>query len=472
MTRAFSVLLLATLSPSTALASGYFYSDSGVVASTRGGAWVAGANTRFAQRYNPAGLIRIDRPTLDLGVSFVQQNVSFQRAGEDFDGNRYATVKNQAAPFTVPEFGYAMPVGDKFAFAFGLYTPYAPSSDYDPEGPQRYTVIDTLILQGNIGPSFAWQPVEQFTLGVGLQWGFLSVGQRLNANVAVIENEAQDDVEQDIAVDVRVQDLFTPSANIGVLIDPVEAVSIGLMFQPPTGYKARGAMTFDASESEGVQNLLEPNDDGSFVWTDEAVALNLALPLEFRAGVAVRPIPDLEIEVAAHYVNWGSVDEILIEEIDVTVGSVIGDQTLPDTIGLPAAFKSSTTYSLGAEGKIGDVAMIRGGGFYEPTAVRRRNLAVGTIDMNKVQLGIGGSVLAGDNLRFDVAANMLFFPETTVNNSEVQQINALNTENDPSLSYPSGLIVGNGTYNSNGWTVGVGASWAFGKPNDDDETDS
>ena len=59
--------LLALLMSAPAQASGYYYSDSGIVATGRGGAWVAIADTRFAQRYNPAGLIRSDKPTFNIG---------------------------------------------------------------------------------------------------------------------------------------------------------------------------------------------------------------------------------------------------------------------------------------------------------------------------------------------------------------------------------------------------------------------
>ena len=68
-----ALLAALALLPASALASGYYYSDSGIVATGRGGAWIAGADTQFAQFHNPAGLIRIDKPTINLGWSGVQQ---------------------------------------------------------------------------------------------------------------------------------------------------------------------------------------------------------------------------------------------------------------------------------------------------------------------------------------------------------------------------------------------------------------
>ncbi|MCB9684984.1 MAG: outer membrane protein transport protein [Alphaproteobacteria bacterium] len=138
------LLLTATLLCATpAWAGGYFYSDSGIVATGRGGAFVAGATGQFAQYYNPAGLIRVDRPTVTLGWSGVQQNVSFSRLKDD--GTFYDPAVNQAAPFSVPELGFTTPIGQRVGFAFGFYSPFAPSSEYDEEGPQRYSIKDTLV---------------------------------------------------------------------------------------------------------------------------------------------------------------------------------------------------------------------------------------------------------------------------------------------------------------------------------------
>jgi hypothetical protein len=164
-----------------ALAGGYFYSDSGIVATGRGGAFVAGADTQFAQYHNPAGLIRVQDPTFNLGFSSVQQHVRFTRL--DADGEPLPVAENQAAPFVVPQLGFATPlVRGKLAMAIGMTSPFAPSSDYDPNGSQRYSIVDTSIYQFSLGPSFAWRPVRQITFGLGLQANVLILGQAVKVS--------------------------------------------------------------------------------------------------------------------------------------------------------------------------------------------------------------------------------------------------------------------------------------------------
>ena len=61
------LLLLA----STAQAGGYYFSDIGVRAYSRGGAFVAGADDLTALYYNPAALTRLRRGTVTLNVAGV-----------------------------------------------------------------------------------------------------------------------------------------------------------------------------------------------------------------------------------------------------------------------------------------------------------------------------------------------------------------------------------------------------------------
>ncbi|MBX2797872.1 MAG: outer membrane protein transport protein [Myxococcales bacterium] len=438
-----------------ALAGGYFYSDAGIVATGRGGAWVAGADTQFAQYYNPAGLIRVERPTVNVGWSGVQQNVGFRRLRPGADPAEpdafYDEAVNQASPFSVPQIGFATPLTPDIALAVGFYSPFAPSSLYEEEGPQRYTIKDTLIYQFSVGPSIAVRPHPMLTLGLGLQWKYLQVGQTVD--VTVNGDDAQ---LGDIAVEARVVDLFTPNINAGLLFEPIDQVSVGLAVQPSTQFQARGPASLDFTDSF-VDVLLNESQ-----YTDEDVALNLQLPWVVRAGVAVRPVERLEIEAAVVWQDWSSLADISIEEIDITVDSdsiaLPPDQRQVDEeIVLPAGLRDTVSWRLGAEVQLEDWLELRAGGFYENAALTPQEVSVALVDTDKVQLGGGGSLyLLGQRLRLDASAAVLLFDNLQIRDSTVSQIDA------GVIDGVVPLVVGNGDLRSNGWVVGLQAQWAFG----------
>ena len=448
---------------STALAGGYFYSDSGIVATGRGGAWVAGADTQFAQYYNPAGLIRVKNPTLNVGLSLVQQRTSFTRV--DDSGETLPTVENQAAPFKVPQLGFASPlIADKLAFAFGIVSPYAPSADYDPDGAQRYTIVDSSIYQWSLGPSFAWRPHEMFTVGVGLQAKSLMLRQSLNISASGV-----DVAGGDINVTADVVDAFAPNVNVGVLFEPHEAVSIGLALQPATRFHAKGKAVLDltaGSLGTAVEGDVDRFQDGRCddTQTDpvcanpDGIGLEIQLPLVLRAGVAVRPIPNLEIEAAAVYQRWSSLQSILLTDVDPELVVFGNPAELDSEFALPAGLRDTTSLRLGGEWRVSDLLELRAGGFWENGAYRDQQLTVAVYDTSKVQVGGGASIHPADGrLRFDVSAARLFFPSKDITDSEVTLVNAdvLGTGFDAAT-------VGNGSYASKGWVAAAQVSVLFG----------
>ncbi len=435
-------ILVALLLPSEAWAGGYFYSDSGIVALGRGGAWIAGADTQFAQYHNPAGLIRVDAPTLNLGYSAVQQNVTFDRLS---DGAYQPTAENLAPPFSVPEIGFATPISRKVGFAFGFTSPFAPSSLYDADGAQRYTVIDTTIYQFQIGPAVAWQPVPWLTVGLGLQWQYLEIGESLKLTTALVpgpENPAAD-----VGVTVRGRDAFTPNANLGVLVEPVPELSIGLSVQLPSRFRAGGSAELDFSGSS-LAALLEET-----TYADDDVFLDIDLPLVLRGGVAVRPVPTVEIEAAVVWQRWSSLEDITIRDVDVALQAQIDLPDVPTEFVLPAGLSSTASYRLGGEWRALDELALRAGGFWESGSLPPQDISVALYDPSKWQIGGGGSVfLVDQRLRFDASAAFVQFQRLDVRDSTVTQVNALDGPE---------TVVGNGDYRSSGWVLGAAASWAF-----------
>ena len=443
--RLFRLVSLAplTLASLPALAGGYYYSEAGIVSTGRGGAWVAGADTQFAQMINPAGIIKVEDPTFNIGLSAVQQNIRFTRT--DAFGFDMDEVKNQAAPYAVPQFGFAMPIGDKFSWAFGFYSPFAPSSKYEPDGNQRYSIIDTTIQQFTLGPSIAVRPIPQLTIGLGFSWELFRVREKLTVTLSGPNPDGSDRPQSDITFEVGVHDWFTPSFNAGFLVEPIPQLSIGASIEPPFKVRAKG-------QAEAVFSDELASAFGIDAITDEDILFDLDLPLVLRAGVAVRPIPNLEIELAGDYQRWQSLTELKVRELQLE-GLPI---EAPEEVTLPAELNDSFSIRLGGEYRVNDMLEVRAGGFWEKGAFDDADLSVALYDTNKVQVGTGASLWFLDGrLRVDASTAYIAFQNKDITNSQVTQVNVLDPE--------GGGIVGNGQYRTNGWILSTQLQWAFKK---------
>jgi long-subunit fatty acid transport protein len=434
-----------------AYGGGYYFGESGIVASGRAGAWIAGAEGQFAQYHNPAGILRVDGPELSLGFSGVRQGVRFTRT--DGAGVDQAEVRNEDPTFVIPEFGFASPLGKKVAFAFGFTSPFAPSYKYPRDGAQRYSMVDSDIWQFAVGPSLAVRPVPWLSVGASLGAQFLRVEQRLVVTTSGPAADGSDNPDGDVEVWASIWDRAQPWWNAGILLEPHSAVSIGLSLTPPVNFVGRGP-----GELDFAGHALEDSLD-RVVWRDDEVAIRVGLPVILKAGVAVRPWSNVEIELAGSYEDWSSLADLQVSEIDVVVTSerFSLERAVPSELSLPSDFRDVVSLRLGGSWRLRPEVEVRAGVAWDRGALAPANLSVALVDPWKVQSAAGFSAwLVDGRLRIDGMGSLVAFPSLNLESSEVTQTGV------PVLTptVPEG-VVGNGTLQSIGFTTGVRLTWAF-----------
>jgi long-chain fatty acid transport protein len=466
-------------------ASAYYFLDSGARAIGRGGAWIVGGDDLSAQYYNPAELSNIKRPMLNVQGWAVAQNIQFDRADEDGQ-DPYENVHNESPPIYEPEFGYAAPLGGispilkNTTLAVGLYVPTSPYLAFPEDGPQRYSLIDSLIWQVYAGPSVAQKITPWLTVGAGLQYTFLRVEERLAATICTLpdaedcanaDSRQYEDPANDIVLGVKTWDPFELSWNAGFILKPTPRVEIGAAFQPPIKYTAPGSISATFNENYSLANQLD-----GLSFTDDDVTLKVTIPMIVRAGVQVTPIDPLRVELAGTWTNWAVMKELRITDMDLTVkhaddATLLQDDiVVTDDVVFPTGYQNSWSARLGGDYQLNEWAQVRAGAHYESSAVPDANLAVNLVDGPKWGVGAGATFTVAKRVAFDVAFAEQFMGSREITNSKVTQ-QALLTELSPpyASTVVPGKVIGNGKMTSNVTFVAVGATLYFGasepKPN-------
>lgn len=490
-------------------AAAYYFTDIGVRSFSRGGAFVAGADDLTALYYNPAALTRLKRPQVMLNVAGVQQFVSFERAQIDGAGPlvrgpdrtvegwgdptnvQFEAIKNNAPAYVIPHFGASSRFGTKnTTFAIGFYPPYAPDLAYDEDGPQRYSLIDVMVIQTALGPSVAHQFNDWISVGAGVAWNVLLAEQELkisvpfhNSQVGIPEidpetNELKvpigdptpnEDPLNDVGFEFAAADWQGLSWNAALMIEPPEQNwAWALMVQPPVSFSATGTMNADFSNhilhtegAAGDQIIV------SKTVSDDEVKLEITMPLIIKTGFAFRPTDRSEIELAGVWQNWSSIDQLTITDLNLQV-DLNGEHTVPaasmpdvvitDDVILPAGYRDAWSLRLGGQQDLGDNFTLRTGVFYEISAIPGATQSVSLIDGNKIGYGLGGGYRASDNWTFDFGLSQSFLSPTEVTDSEVKQISVDAMTGD----FLEGTTIGNGTYKSSTLIFGGGITWEFG----------
>ena len=483
-------LLLPLLSVD-AHAAGYYTSDVGVRAFSRGGAYVAGANDLLALWYNPAALTRLGDGMVTIDIAAVSQSAFFDRKdypGEgaetgqvgsgDFADLNNPAIENSAPAYPIPHMGAAWNFGLKnTVFAIGFYPPYAPDLSYPSDGPQRYTLTDTLIIHTFTGASVAHRLWDRLSIGGGLSWNYLRVEQELAVSVPwVVPGETDmtkltqnEDPRFDVPFTLDGIDNTALGWNLGLLYEPPSnRYAFGFMYQAPVRFSAEGAMSADFSE-----NFFRTDDLLGIIATDTArddsVRFDVSMPRILKFGGLFRPKNNLEIELAAVWEGWSVIDKIQIYDVDLFIpidqenplagAAGVEDITITDDITLPAGYTDTWSVRLGGEWLFHKMGTLRMGGLWEQGAIPGNQRNVSLMDGTKWGYGIGGTFQAWKRVGFDVGWFQSFIPETVINDSAVESI-VLHWETG---NIVPGRNVGDGTLSGSSKLLGFGVNYAFGK---------
>ena len=501
------MLFLAFLSASSVVlssahAASYYFLDSGTRAIGRGGAFVCGADDISAMYYNPAALVNIDRPIINLNGWGVGQYVLFERHSEGTDGVMgtsddvvYDAVENEGAPQLEPQGGFAThlggiaPILKDTHLALGLYVPTSPNMAYDPDGAQRYSLIDSLVWQVYAGPSVAQRITPWLSIGAGLEYTFLRVDHALTVS-APLTGETED-TASDVQLDLQTLDPAKFSWNAGFLVQPTPWLDIGASVQPAIHYVAPGTLDVTFNPESPFSGFLvddDPTNDETEGQTfrDDEVNLYVTTPWIVRAGVQVKPTPKLRVEGDFTWTHWSESKELRIDlctEDDCSDGGVTlthnpdtefilpEDITLSDDISIITGFQDSISGRLGGDYMVAQWLRISAGAHYETSAVPTSRQGVAVVDGNKWGVALGATAFVGKHLAFDVAFAEQFLANRAITDSELRQIQLETDIADPTHStVGEGTLVGNGQFTSRLTFIGVGATVYLGQPKTPDNS--
>jgi long-chain fatty acid transport protein len=456
-------MVLPCLTPGQAEAGGLFFSDRGVRPLGRGGAFVAGADDLGAIWYNPAGIadagssLLLDAAWLDFSSNYTRQTEVLGSGGGEYV---YTFPQTQGTtPFLpIPTIAGSLAFGSRkqWTVALGAFAPYAAIVSYPANAPSRYSEVSlagtTLVETGGW---LAYKPVDWFRIGAGFQLlvGTFTSTVVMNANpmdrlLAPPEDPAYDGLSR-----VSVSPIVAPSGNVGVTIVPETHVRIGVSGQLPTHVSAPATLEVKLPSAPVFNNAKQVGDQANVTFD---------LPPIFRAGVEVRPVDRLRIELAYVLEFWSVHQSIALTPNNLAIDGITGFPSpyKVNPITIPRDFQDSHSIRLGGELGMpvgGYVVDARLGLQYETSAIPTAYVSPLTVDMNKFTLSLGGSFHLGSHLRLDVVYAHVFGFTTTVPASEaaVPQINPV--RGNPTATE----AVNGGTYAARAEVVGLGMNYAF-----------
>ena len=346
-------------------------------------------------------------------------------------------------PLAAPTNGIAYnPPGSKVTFATALYAPLIAGFGAENGNPGNFMGQQVALERITyLSPSIAYQVNDELSVGasIGMSYQAIAMNTDLrfpneligmlrmvdevvctpfkeNANIITDilllgicnAEEGMNPFSRFGQMQLAVEQSLSPSYNLGILWEPTEDFSFGMVYQSAAKMRLKGKYHIDNSKApRELINGLMSSPTGqilaailgfpSYIPASESglVSMDFEYPAHFQAGIKYKVMPDLQVNFDVGWTDYKAWDKFKFEfdrQISaLKIAKLLSEHVSDDSLALPLEFKSPWNWGVGIEYSATDRLKLRAG--YEPrgSAIpdNKRNTMVPINNARLFGLGVG-----------------------------------------------------------------------------------
>lgn len=346
---------------SVASANGFYINEHDAKSTGRAGAVVATTSDPSSIVFNPGGIPLAEGTNVMIGGSLYTVKGSYT----DTDN---VQTKTDTDPTVVPHVYVTSRINELFAAGIGFHLPYGSSISWPDGHAQRDTIQDQSLRTFFITPSVGLN-LNKYVPGLSFGGGVDLVPATVKLERVIIFGDTEGSATLG-------GDAFGVGGRLGVQYRPeaVPQLGLGLSWRSQVNLDFDGDGDFDIEAP--FRGSLPP---------DGPISTSIKLPQQVGFGVSFNPIPELQIEGNAIWIDWSKFKELRIE---LPGGSeTVAVQNYEDQVTL--RFGAEYTFP-----KYG--AAVRLGYLYDPTPIPTSTATAQLPDADRHDFTVGGSYNFGD----------------------------------------------------------------------------
>lgn len=332
--------------------------------------WSARAEDASTLFTNPAGMIRLCKPQLEVGAQPIFLNLKF-------DPNDETTVEGSpgSANKWLPSgsFFYVYPADD-FAFGIGSLGYFGSVLDYNPNWVGRYYLRKAQLQGFSLIPAAAYRINECWSIGAGL-----------NAMYGVFKQTSSVNNILDALPDGRLRfkdERFGFGAVVGVLFEPDECTRFGIQYLSPVRLKFRAHASFNEIGPALAAILLATGLDNS------TLHLGVKVPQSIMASFYRDLNYAWSIMGNLGWQQWSKFQKVSISLADPA----------NRVISIPEHYQDTWHAALGIQWHYNECLTISSGAAYDSSAVSNKNRSLDFPVGRQWRFGTGFSYFPCENL--------------------------------------------------------------------------
>ena len=346
-------------------------------------------------------------------------------------------------PLAAPTAGIAYnPPGSKTTFATAMYAPLVAGFGAENGNPSNYMGQQVALERITyLSPSIAYEVNDHLSVGACVGMSYQAIGLktdlrfpneligmlRMIDEVVCTPFKENSDIITDILLlgmcnteegmnpfgrfgqmQLALEQSLSPSYNLGVLWEPTEDFSFGMVYQSAAKMRLKGKYHIDNAKAPrelikglmssptgqilaailGFPNAVPASESG-------LVSMDFEYPAHFQAGIKYKLLPDLQVNFDVGWTDYKAWDKFKFE-FDRQISALKIAKLLSENIGdtslaLPMEFTSPWSFGIGVEYSATDRLKLRAG--YEPRSSAipdgRRNTMIPINNAQLFGLGVG-----------------------------------------------------------------------------------
>jgi long-subunit fatty acid transport protein len=346
-------------------------------------------------------------------------------------------------PLVAPTNGIAYnPPGSKATYATALYAPLVAGFGHEDGNPANYMGQQVALERITyLSPSIGYQINDQLSIGASIGMSYQAIAMktdlrfpneligmlRMIDEVVCTPFKENSDIITDILLlgicnaeegmnpfgkfgqmQLSAEQSLSPSYNLGVLWEPTEDFSFGLVYQSAAKMRLKGKYHIDNAKApqEMIKGLMTsptgqilaailgfpnyiPNSESGLV------SMDFEYPAHAQAGIKYKILPDLQVNFDIGWTDYKAWDEFKFEfDRSITalkIAKLLSANVTDTSLALPMGFESPWNFGVGVEYSVTDRLKLRAG--YEPRTSAipkdKRNTMVPINGAQLFGLGVG-----------------------------------------------------------------------------------
>jgi long-chain fatty acid transport protein len=397
--QAFAVSLFGTvaicllLAPAPGYASGFYLQEQSVRGWGRANSGEVADQGPASLWWNPAAIGWDEGNSASFGATAIVPSGRVEDAGTQIDRPGVAPVpvggtslqRDPVQKGVLPSSAAAFRLTDSIALGLAISSPYSFTTDYDPDGWQRYSAIRTRLITLDVQPSIAWAPSERISIGAALN---IEYSDAFLSNA--LPNLAPGAPDGRFRLDGKGIDL---GYSVGAQVRPLDRVTLGLAYKSAVDHKLPGVVSIS-----GLSGPLAARNLSS------DIVVRFSTPWQLIFGGRFGVTDNLTLNAQAVRFGWSKFERI--------------DLGAPISGGIEQDYKNSWSFAFGADAAYSDRLTLRGGIQFDATPTRDTRRDPRVPDSDRVNYNAGASFKMSERLTFDAAAAYTDFKTTPITRDE------------------------------------------------------